>query len=250
MAPNRRELLKQSSVIDRSKINLANLTDSLIDDEKSLVSGLVRQADGSYAYKRFAFNGVGLQAPSDVTLDEWLEFGQIMTGIETAIQWVVGDWGVVGAEQLNQWVSDEEAETNDFDSKYAYLLKQTNYAYQTLRDYAWVASNVPVSIRIDTLSFSHHRAVAALHDDDGNPLVNEQRKWLLRAIENGWSVEQLKQAMREKRPALLAISPLADKKNRRIFNSVWRSLEKGRAVKKDHIQHLRKWLDEVEQSLG
>lgn len=247
MVANRRKLLEKSSVIDRKKINLAKLTDSMIDDESEV--GLVSLGDGNYVYKRFAFNQIGLQTPRDITLEEWLEFGQMMTGIETAIQWVVGDWGVAGAEQINHWVSDEEAKSAEFDSKYVYLLKQTNYSYQTLRDYAWVAANVPVSIRIDTLSFSHHRVIASLHDDDGNPLVKDQQKWLSRAIEGNWSVEQLKQAMKKKRPALLANSPLANKKTRQVFNSMWRDLEQGRAVKREKIQHLRKWLDEVESGL-
>jgi hypothetical protein len=60
--------------------------------------------------------------------------------------------------------------------------------YQTIKTYGWVSNSVKRSIRIDLLSFGHHRHVASLPPA-------KQRKWLARAEREGWSSNQLKAAI-------------------------------------------------------
>lgn len=64
------------------------------------------------------------------------------------------------------------------------------YERGTLRDYAWVARKS--SIRIDDLSFAHHRLVAPLPPDD-------QREWLTLALQNEWTVAELRRELKGRR---------------------------------------------------
>ncbi len=73
--------------------------------------------------------------------------------------------------------------------KYAWALEETSLQESTLRDYAWVCRSVDLSIRIDKLSFAHHQLVAPLNAD-------EQTIWLGKALTNGWSVADLRGAIR------------------------------------------------------
>ncbi|MBV9688974.1 MAG: hypothetical protein JO202_04600 [Ktedonobacteraceae bacterium] len=70
--------------------------------------------------------------------------------------------------------------------KYEEALQQTGLDYQTLRDYKWVASHVPLSVRKDTLSFHHHKQVASLD-------TQQQEHLLTKAVAFAWSLIKLKQ---------------------------------------------------------
>lgn len=65
-------------------------------------------------------------------------------------------------------------------------------AYKTLLDYERVAQAYGFSLRNENLSWWHHREVA--------PLPN-RLEWLRRAEENNWTVEQLRDASRTRKPA-------------------------------------------------
>ena len=58
-------------------------------------------------------------------------------------------------------------------------------AFETLMDYGAVARRVKTSNRFEALSFSHHIQVATLRSAT-------QKRYLTRALENGWSVSELK----------------------------------------------------------
>src|SRR5919106_923468 len=57
--------------------------------------------------------------------------------------------------------------------------QHVNDSYQQLRNYKWVSSCYPVSVRTDTLSWTHHERIAARDD---------REEWLKKAEENRWSV--------------------------------------------------------------
>jgi hypothetical protein len=64
---------------------------------------------------------------------------------------------------------------------------------ESRREYVRVAEKVPTSIRREDLSWSHHRAVAALKP-------REQRKWLKTASDEALSHAALREAIREGAP--------------------------------------------------
>src|SRR5690606_17166251 len=67
---------------------------------------------------------------------------------------------------------------------------------KSLREYAYVARSVEMSIRMDNLSFGHHQIVAGIKDPvTKKPLKREQQKWLEKANTHGWSIKTLREAI-------------------------------------------------------
>jgi len=66
--------------------------------------------------------------------------------------------------------------------------EHVNDTYQQLRNYRWVASRYPASVRTDTVSYTHHERVAGRED---------RLLWLIRAEENHWAVREMIEAIRE-----------------------------------------------------
>lgn len=89
-------------------------------------------------------------------------------------QWWIGDWLVEGESV--------------YGSKYEAALHVTGLAYGSLRNLKWVAEQVDVSRRRDTLSYSHHVEVAALEP-------KEQRVWLDRAERDNLTRDALREAI-------------------------------------------------------
>lgn len=127
----------------------------------------------------FSITPIGLEAVPEATFDDWKDFGKLLKGIDTARQWIIGDWLNTGEARWGE--------------KYKDALLETDYEYQTLADYAWVCSKVSFSIRNRNLSFAHHRVIAPLPPD-------EQVHWLNLAQEKGWDDAELRQAITPKDP--------------------------------------------------
>jgi len=98
--------------------------------------------------------------------------------VADASAWWIGDWLVFGQRE--------------YGNRYKQAVAATGLDYQTLRNYAWVASRFCASRRRDTLSFGHHAEVAALCEDD-------QEAWLRRSVVEGWSRNELRRKLRAKR---------------------------------------------------
>jgi hypothetical protein len=129
---------------------------------------------------RTVFNGVvveksGLVFPQSVALEKWQGIGeQILAAVDSSTWWLA-DWLAYG-------------ETS-FQDRYRETIRATSLAYQTLRNYAWVARCFELSRRRDSLSFGHHAEVAALP-------APEQDYWLRKAEEHRWSRNGLRAEVR------------------------------------------------------
>ena len=62
--------------------------------------------------------------------------------------------------------------------------------YNDIRPYIWVSERVPPDVRDVRLSWSHHRIVSAIKSHD------DQLEWLAKAADNGWTVAQLREAIK------------------------------------------------------
>lgn len=128
---------------------------------------------------RVRATSVGLDGYA-ATFEEWEQVGRALKKIESGLQWAIGDWLNDGQKR--------------FGTKYAGTVEALGFDYQTLRVYAYVAENVSLLIRINKLSFAHHRLVAPF---SGNP--NLQRQWLARALggpnDKPWSLAKMKEAI-------------------------------------------------------
>lgn len=136
---------------------------------------MVRQQDNAVQLGNFRVTMTGLTVMGRVTQDEWWAFFDGVQKIESAIQFIIGDLACYGEDEFR--ISYEEIGT------------RTGYKSETVENYAYVARNVPQSLRNDSLSFNHHYLVASLNDDD------TKKQWLLTAKEHNLSVRNLELAL-------------------------------------------------------
>jgi hypothetical protein len=125
---------------------------------------------------------VTLRLADAMTYSDWAQAGHQLARIAHGVAWALGDWLLYGQSR--------------FGSRYREALAATELDYQTLRNYAWVARNVPPSRRRPALSFQHHAEIASLSEA-------EQELWLGRAERLGWSRNHLRRELATSRRRLL-----------------------------------------------
>lgn len=114
------------------------------------------------------------------TFERWLSLGQALQQMDRSIKWWVGDWLIFG-------------ETRAWGEKYPQAIQEaTGYHYDSLRKAAFVSERIESVRRRTDLKWSHHDAVATLEPA-------EQEEILTKAAEEGWTVEQTREAAREVR---------------------------------------------------
>ena len=131
----------------------------------------------------FRFHPTSLEIVNEPPFERWVEMFEALKRAGAAIQFWLGDMINYGERAYGE--------------KYSQFLEVRQGG--TLRNYAWVADNVPASLRNDNLSWDHHRRVASLPEP-------EQREWLDKADQEEWSARQLDREIAKEtggRPVLL-----------------------------------------------
>ena len=147
---------------------------------------------------KFSLTSTGLVVDGAPEIDEWKSAGLFLQRVESASQWWIGDWLVYG-EGRGEWGEMYDQAISMFDCE-----------YDTIRQYRFVAESVQFGTRVTNLSWAHHREVAGLSE-------SKQRKWLRKAVENHWSVRELKAELSKARShELLEENPLPTDKYRCI----------------------------------
>lgn len=123
---------------------------------------------------------IGLELPDDLEIKEWREIGEGLMRVETAYQFLIGDWLNFGERKYGE--------------KYTVAVDEMGLNYGTLRNWASVCGRIELSRRNDKLKFSHHEAIAKEVDSP-----KDQNKWIAKAAEHSWSVEDLREAIRKGR---------------------------------------------------
>lgn len=121
------------------------------------------------------FTGLGFNLPEDLSVDDWRSIGEALSLAERGVQWAIGDWWSAGEHRYGEA---------------AQIAFEIGIDAETLRGHAWVAANVTPELRKPDLSWSHHRAIAAL-------CVEDQVDLLDKAADEKWSVRRLTEAARE-----------------------------------------------------
>jgi hypothetical protein len=124
---------------------------------------------------KFTTSAVGLVAISKPTWGEWECALSVVGGISRSCQWWLGDMLNLGH--------------STFGEKYTQAINDLKLDPGYLRNVSYVCGRVQLSLRSDKLTFSHHTLVAPLESP-------EQKKWIILAVNNGWTVAELRQAMR------------------------------------------------------
>lgn len=120
----------------------------------------------------FSLQKNGLIPIGKPTFEDWQTCGAFIHEAERSVQFWIGDWLNYGEKAWG--------------TRYEEALQKTGLDYRTLRNYKWVASSIPLSLRRDTLSFHHHKEVANLPP--------EQQEYLLtKATQERWPLLKLKQ---------------------------------------------------------
>lgn len=133
----------------------------------------------TFQFGRIELNATGLSAPQDLTEDEWFDVGYALLGVQSAIQWWLGDWL-------------KEGEDRKWRDSYEELAERFSYEIDTVYHFASVARKVHQSIRRADLSFSHHRLVTKLD-------AEAQEYWLDLASEKEWTVAQFRDELKRGR---------------------------------------------------
>jgi len=122
---------------------------------------------------------------------EWAAAGKRLGAAGRCVQWALGDWIRYG--------------NSAFGERYARAARITGYDVQTLMNMVYVASRFEVSRRRETLSWSHHEAVASAEPE-------EQDYWLDKACAQRFSVSDLRLEVRtsRKRPKEAAADACGD----------------------------------------
>lgn len=102
------------------------------------------------------FNPLELTLPENLSMEDWAAIGRQLTRSDQVLKWWLGDWAAFGLRKYGQL--KEFALANGLD-------------YGSLRNAAWVSSNVALSRRRDNVEWSKHAEVASLP-------ARAQTKWL------------------------------------------------------------------------
>ncbi len=118
----------------------------------------------------------GLRIAATPTFEEFDSFGQVLKFFDRSIPWALGDW----------W----NAAKAKFREEAVQLLDEHDVKLKSVQNKGAVCVKFPTSRRRDVLHFSHHEAVAGLEPP-------QQERFLDSAIERGWTVPQLRLAVRK-----------------------------------------------------
>ncbi len=124
---------------------------------------------------KFAITPTGIQFNEELSFEEWDALGQKLAPVGKSIGFIIGDWINYGERRWGD--------------RYEEAILRTGMAYQTLRDFAYVARRVQLSFRNDKLDFTHHRVVAKLKSPD------EQAHWLAMAAKHKLGKRRLQKSI-------------------------------------------------------
>lgn len=116
-----------------------------------------------------------LELPEGMSYEAWQGVGDELHRIEKGISWWLGDWWRYGERHYGELASQAVS---------------VGYAEGTIRAAAWVADAFPPERRRKTVSWAHHREVAALEPP-------EQDRFLDRAEAEGMTRDHLRAAVRK-----------------------------------------------------
>lgn len=119
-----------------------------------------------------------LELPPDLDYDTYEAIGRLLGEWYKRNAWYIGDFLVYGE--------------GIYGERFAQAAAETGLSEQTLLNRSYVCRHIPPSRRRPELSFSTHALVAPLG-------AREQRAWLARAAEHGWTRAELAARMKARR---------------------------------------------------
>jgi len=127
--------------------------------------------------------GLYLTDPN-LTYGELEAVGALLGRMHQSLRFAIGDWLRLMEER--------------FPEKFSQAAEVLGISEEGMREYLRVSEKVPRSIRREKLSWSHHRAVAALETPD-------QKQWLKRAESEQLSHHQLRDQLRTREDPVIGV---------------------------------------------
>jgi len=128
--------------------------------------------------------------PDGLEFEQYEAIGALLGRVKRSSSWWVGDFLNYGEGAYGE--------------RFAQATHATGLEEQTLLNYSYVARQVPNERRLPGVPFSVHAEVAPL-------APREQKAWLKKAAEGGWSRSELRKRMKAKRaeqkPQLPGVDP-------------------------------------------
>jgi hypothetical protein len=125
--------------------------------------------------RRSTISGVAWTGSEGMEYHDWVFEGRRIGAMGRGSPWWVGDWILYGTARWGE--------------RYSEAVKITGYDAKSLRNMRYVASRFDLSLRRDTLSWSHHALLAGFEPD-------ERSYWLGRAVADKLSVDDLRLELR------------------------------------------------------
>lgn len=207
-----------------------NATSVLFDSVKKQYS-LVARDDGTVQAGKFNLTATGIdlqQLSRDVTEEDWQRLGDMLVRLAGSIQWLIGDWLIIGEQLFAHGDIKKVAEKFAFDEDYFYDVKS-------------VANKVPYANRLPDLSFGHHRAVRAR--------VSDQRDWLLQARTHGWTVSELRRQIRIADGGLPEpeVLRLTNRDYNKSFQRIMTAIRHQKPISRDDVDLIEGWLRQIKK---
>ena len=125
----------------------------------------------------FTLTAIGLEVRGTPTFGDYQGVGDFIQRVHKHSGFWLADWIVYG-DSRPEWKEQIDAE-----------MGVDQLTDQTVQEYRYVATHVPLSSRLDGISFAHHQEVAKLSPDD-------QQAWLAKAKQGGWTKRDLRDAIK------------------------------------------------------
>lgn len=146
------------------------------EDIDSTSSVMQANESGNIVFGSFTLTSLGFEMPSDVSLDEYGNLGDLLFQLEGSLQWLIGDYAV------------HAKEGTDYGETYTELLEKYDRSYSTISKWKMTCEKIPFFRRRKNLGWSHHTEIAQAE------LTDEQRWDLLDLCDkNEWSVRKLRE---------------------------------------------------------
>ena len=129
----------------------------------------------------------GLHLPENMGLEDWQRVGERLRDTQQSLMWWVGDWLRFGERKHGVTYADAAA--------------LTGYKEQSLRSAVWLSGQFDVLMRINKLTWHHHRHAAALPPA-------KRTDALQRAVDEGLSTRALKALVDEIKRDLRTPAPI------------------------------------------
>lgn len=110
----------------------------------------------------------------DLTVAQWTAIGLALVQRGDATQWALGDWIALA--------------TGAYGETYTLAMRVTGYSYDTVSQLLVTARAWPKAQRLPTLSWSHHRLLAGVAEEERGP-------WLKKAVREVWSAQTLQERL-------------------------------------------------------